>query len=138
MSKNDDKIVLLQKKLIEKFAEIKEPLGYKYCTNLQFNGLGRTANLNTIGTPEEALEWRVWLNSYCKSAKDLGFEPNSIMISNFSLQDWLDDLEFIYKKRLYKRKKEEYDAIEMKLNSLLSNDKKVELELESIGDLLNG
>ena len=139
MNKNDEKIVLLKKKLEEKRNELDkvEPSKHHFRTNLMFDGFGRKMNLNTIGTANEALEWRVWLNTYCKSALDLGFEKHSVLVSNFTLEDWCYDLDFIYQSKLYQDKKKEFNKLAKRLDELLSNDKKVELELEDIADILN-
>jgi hypothetical protein len=73
----------------------------------------------------------VKLNSYLLSAKDLGLH-NDFTISGFSLSDWMSDLNS--RLMIVNRKTEEdkLRGLENKLHNLLSNDTKIELEINDI------
>lgn len=77
----------------------------------------------------------VKLNTLAISAKDLDM-LNEFKISGFNLQDWIEDI----KSRIdiLSRKEEERSlkVMEDKLHKLLSENKKVELELDEIESIL--
>jgi len=81
-------------------------------------------------TKEQLIALLVKLNTYAMSAKDLGLE--SYVISGFDVVDWLIDIKS--KLDFVSRKEEEnkLKVMESKLHQLLSNEKKVELEIDEI------
>ena len=135
MSKNDETILALK----EKIAKQKEELGAKFVpvTNCSLELNGNRYNLHTLNSSEKniIMELLIKLNSQLKSATELGFE-NEYKINGFLISDWITDLQSKLKVVSVKEKEKELKAMEQKLDTLLSADKKTELELKSIMDAL--
>ena len=78
----------------------------------------------------------VKLNSYLMSAKDLGIEQY-FSISGYTITDWLSDTNSRFDILSVKDEERKLKEMEDKLDKLLSDDKKTELELKNIEDLLS-
>ena len=78
----------------------------------------------------------VKINALIKSAESLNLSAEYITISGFSLADWFDDIKSKKDSIDYRDKKRELTIIENKLNSLLSDDKQTELQIDSLEALL--
>lgn len=76
----------------------------------------------------------VRLNSYRMSAADLGLDK--FEISGYDLNDWITDVKARLEVIATKIEENNLKAMEAKLDKLLSEDKKTELELDSIAELL--
>lgn len=135
MSKNDDRIMLLKKQIEEKkvalmAAKSNEP----YKTTCVIDLDGNKINIHVLKTNELAM-LLVKLNVYRMSAENLGMQL--FAISGCDVNMWIDDV----KKRIAMLKSKETEkelrAAEDKLNALLSEDKKTELEIDNIEALLN-
>lgn len=135
MSKNDDRIMLLKKQIEEKkvalmAAKSNEP----YKTTCVIDLGGNKINIHVLKTDELAM-LLVKLNAYRMSAENLGMQL--FAISGYDVNMWMDDV----KKRIAMLKSKETErelkAAEEKLNALLSEDKKTELEIDNIEALLN-
>lgn len=70
------------------------------------------------------------------SAKDLGLDISKVIIAGYSLADWLDDIKNHLKVQSYKDEKRKLNQLEKQLDALLSDDKRTELEIDSIAALL--
>ena len=68
------------------------------------------------------------------SAKDLGI---SLEISGYNIVEWITDIKCKIEIFEYKKKETELKALEVKLDKMLSDEKKTELELNEIAALLN-
>ena len=68
------------------------------------------------------------------SAADLGLDK--FEISGYDLNDWITDVKARLEVIATKREENNLKAMETKLDKLLSEDKKTELELDSIAELL--
>ena len=134
MSKNDDRIMLLKKQIDEKkvalmAAKSNEP----YKTTCVIDLDGNKINIHVLKSDELAM-LLVKLNVYRMSAENLGMQL--FAISGYDVNMWMDDV----KKRIamlkFKETEKELRAAEDKLNALLSEDKKTELEIDNIEALL--
>jgi hypothetical protein len=74
------------------------------------------------------------LNVYALSMKSLKIE--TLNISGYSIDDWMTDIKLKLDILAQKEEEGKLKALESKLATLLSNDKKTELELDSIEKLL--
>lgn len=136
MSKNDDRIMLLKKQIEEKkvalMAARKSNEPYKTTCVIDMDG--NKINIHVLKSDELAM-LLVKLNAYRMSAENLGMQL--FAISGYDVNMWMDDV----KKRITMLKSKETErelrAAEDKLNMLLSEDKKTELEIDNIEALLN-
>ena len=94
---------------------------------------GMTINLN-VCSDDALMLLLIRLNSYFMSAVDLGM--SDFEISGYSVTAWIKDIKS--KLEVSSLKKEEADLKKMgsKLDKLLSDDKKTELEIDEIANLL--
>ena len=132
MSKNDDRILELKKQIETKKKSISEKkVRFIPETNCVLNMDGMTINLNDRYALMLLL---IRLNSYLMSAVDLGM--SDFEISGYSITAWIKDIKS--KLEVFSLKKEEADLkkMESKLDKLLSDDKKTELEIDEIANLL--
>ncbi len=127
---NDQTILKLKKQIEEKKVALKVTERFVPVTNCSIEIDGTRLNIQVLNK-EQIVSLLVKLNAYKLSAKDLGLLSEFTM-SGFSLDDWIKDLQA--KLMNVNRKVEEarLKLLEDKLHSLLSVDKKVELEIEEI------
>ena len=78
----------------------------------------------------------VKVHSLILSADSLKIPAEEIKISGFSLVDWACDISEKIESIKYRDKKRELTNIEKQLNSLLSDDKQTELQIDSLESLL--
>ena len=74
------------------------------------------------------------LNSYLMSAVDLGM--SDFEISGYSVTAWIKDIKRKLEVSGLKREEADLKKMESKLDKLLSDDKKTELEIDEIANLL--
>lgn len=134
-TKNDDRILELMKQIEAKkkvLAEKKVRFSPETTCVLELDGVKH--NLNVCSTDMLNL-LMVKLNMYVLSAKDLNV-PMPVF-SGFDVELWISDIKS--KLAVAELKKEENDLknMEAKLNKLLSDDKKTELELDEIAAMIN-
>lgn len=135
MSKNDDKILLLKKQIEEKKQDLGANVRFNPITNCSIDLDGNRYNLNAL-QKESHMYLLVKLNSLLLSVKDLKIDVNSFIISGYNITEWMTDIESKIKVLNRKEKELELRNAEAKLDKLLSDDKKVELELENIENML--
>jgi len=126
---NDKKIMELKKQIEEKKNKISKSQRFTPITNCSIEVDGVRYNLQVL-TKDQLITLMVKLNAYAMSAKDL--ELDGFVISGFEVADWITDIKS--KLDFVSRKEEEnkLKMMESKLHQLLSNEKKVELEIEEI------
>lgn len=131
---NDSKIIELKKQIKEKREKLDTIKKFSPITNCSIEVDGVRFNIQVLGK-EQLISLMVKLNSYRLSAKDLSVLDDYI-ISGYKVEDWITDMKA--KLDLVSRKDEERKLkfMEDKLNELLSNEKKVEIELNEIEDML--
>lgn len=135
MSKNDDRILELKKQVENKKKEMaKKNIKFVPETNLIIEINGQKMNINVL-SEKDLKSLLVILNMYRISAADL--EMNDFEISGYKVDQWINDVKAKINMKTLKREETELKELESKLDKLLSDDKKTELELDSIAALLN-
>lgn len=133
MSKNDDRVLQLKRIIDEKKENLKScKKTFLPITNCIFDLDGQKYNLNVLQFDELQL-LLVKLNMYLTSAVSLNI---SLMISGYSINDWIKDTNDKLDVLEFRKKETELKALENKLNKMLSDEKKTELELDEIAALL--
>lgn len=133
MSKNDDRVLQLKKIIEEKKESLKSCKKiFSPITNCILDLDGQKYNINVLQFDELQL-LLVKLNMYLMSSSCLNID---LMISGYCIDDWLDDVNSRLSVLELKKKENELKALENKLNKMLSDEKKTELELDEITALL--
>ena len=125
---NDQKIMELKKQIEDKKAKLIKSQKFTPITNCSIEVDGIRYNLQVLNK-EQLITLLVKLNSYAISAKELEID---FVISGYHIVDWIADIKS--KLDFVSRKEEEnkLKVMESKLHQLLSNEKKVELEIDEI------
>lgn len=128
---NDERILTLKKKIETKKESLKT---LRTRANPRTSCLitldGVKYNLHITGEPFIMLTLK--LKSLAMAAEALGLSTDDITIDGFSLTDWLDDVKEFAEVAHSRALLAELHTAEKKLDSLLSDDKKTELELDSL------
>lgn len=134
-NQNDARILKLQEQVEIKKAKLKKIKGFRPVTNCSLEFEGKRYNLNALVTKVQVVEIMVKLNVLLMSAKELKLEEE-YLIGGYKLEEWLSDLQgrLDILSRVEEEKK--LKVMEAKLTELLSNDKRIELELNEMEDLL--
>lgn len=134
MSKNDDRILELKKQIeIKKKSISEKKIRFVPETNCILNMDGMTINLN-VCSDDALVLLLIRLNSYLMSAVDLGM--SDFEISGYSVTAWIKDIKRKLEVSGLKRVEADLKKMESKLDKLLSDDKKTELEIDEIANLL--
>lgn len=131
---NDEKILELKKQIEIKKSKLEKSNKFSPVTNCSLDLDGIRFNLNVLNK-EQLILIAVKLNMYNMSYKNLEFEDEFI-ITGYSIKDWLTDIKSKIDILSKKEEESKLKVMESKLNQLLSEDKKVELELSEIEKLL--
>lgn len=131
--KNDERIMQLKQQIDNKRKELaKHNNRFIPITNCLL-GLDKvTYNLH-VESSELLL---IKLNMMAMSAKDLGMDTAKVIISGYSLNDWIEDVKSNLEVQRYKKEKSNLNALEKNLDALLSEDKQTELEIDKLAALL--
>jgi len=138
MSKNDDSIKALLKKVEEQMFDLGAKPKSVLITNGVWGRLGEktTVNINTVSDKEVIIEIMSELlkSSYFKNmaCEKLGMSPYANKFYGFSQKDWETDLKFRLSVIAWNEKSEKLSETKAKLNNLMSEDVKTELELAKI------
>lgn len=131
--KNDERIMQLKKQIEIKREELANQTSrFTPVTNCLLLIDKVTYNLH-VESSELLL---IKVNMMAMSAKDLGLDISNVIISGYSLADWIDDIKNYLKVQKYKEEKKKLERLEKQLDALLSDDKRTELEIDSIAALL--
>lgn len=136
MSKNDDRILTLKKQIEDKKKELGKQPRFSPVTTCMFTYNGNRVNIHTLTTVNDINAMLVYFNIYAMSAENLGIDLEDVRFDGFSVSDWMEDLRAKKAVVEYTAKKSQLGAMEKKLDKLLSDDKKTELEIDAIADLL--
>lgn len=136
MSKNDDRILVLKKQIEDKKKELGKPPRFSPVTTCLFNYNGNRVNIHALTSVKEINAMLVYFNIYAMSAENLGIDCAEVCFEGFSVTDWMEDLNAKKIVVEYNEKKSQLNALEKKLDKLLSDDKKTELEIDAIADLI--
>lgn len=132
--KNDDRIMQLKEQIEKKREELAASNTIRFIpiTNCLLVIDKTTYNLH-VDSSELLL---IKLNSMRLSAKDLGIDTNKLMISGYSLDNWITDVKNNLSIQNYRTEKKKLDSLEKQLTALLSDDKQTELQIDSLEELL--
>lgn len=133
MSKNDERVLHLKEIIDKKKLELKGAKKFTPLTNCILDLEGQKYNLNVLRLNDLQL-LLVRLNMYLMSAKDLKI---NLEISGYNIAEWITDIKCKIEIFEYKKKEAELKTLEVKLDKMLSDEKKTELELDEIAALLN-
>lgn len=131
---NDSKIMTLKKQITDKRNQLEGVKKFLPITNCSIEIDGIRFNIQVL-TKEQLISLMVKLNSYMISAKELGLLQEYI-ISGYKVDEWIIDIKS--RLEIISRKGEEIKLkmMEDKLTELLSNEKKVALEIDNIAEML--
>jgi DNA repair exonuclease SbcCD ATPase subunit len=138
----DDLIQELLLKVEEKKKQIDRIKNPVFKTNLSFNvemfGIASRVNLN-VASEEILFSLLTYLNLLIDN-RDVVNEKYGISCGKdwygFKLEEWRDDIVLKIKQKQCQTQVAELKSIEAKLQSLISEDKKKDIELENISKLL--
>lgn len=132
--KNDDRIMQLKEQIEKKREELAASNTSRFVpiTNCLLVIDKTTYNLH-VDSSELLL---IKLNSMRLSAKDLGIDTSKLMISGYSLDNWITDVKNNLSIQNYRAEKKKLDSLEKQLTALLSDDKQTELQIDQLAALL--
>lgn len=132
--KNDDRIMQLKEQIEKKRKELAVSNTSRFIpiTNCLLVIDKTTYNLH-VDSSELLL---IKLNSMRLSAKDLGIDTSKLMISGYSLDNWITDVKNNLSIQNYRTEKKKLDSLEKQLTALLSDDKQTELQIDQLAALL--
>ena len=131
--KNDEKILLLKKQIEEKKAKIAKNKRVTPITNCILTFRGQTYNLNVLTQDELKLlyiELDLIHDKMCGMDWDLSLSGYPIII-------WLEDIQSKLSVLQIRDEVSKLKTMEQKLSDLLSDDKKIELEINAIEEMLS-
>lgn len=134
--KNDERILELKKQIADKKEKLGKEKRFAPVTTCVLELFGSKINLHTLVTVKEINKVLIELNMYSMSGGDLGIDEDEIAISGFKLSEWIQDVEAKRDSLIYKGERAKLKKLEEQLDRLLSDDKKTELEIDSIAALL--
>ena len=132
MGKNDERVLQLKKIIEDKKSELKAVKRFTPLTNCVLDLDGQKYNLNVLQLADLQL-LLVKLNMYLMSANSLGI---NLEIAGYNIAEWMADIKSKIEIFEYVKKKSELKTLETKLDNMLSDEKKTELELDEIAALL--
>ena len=132
-TKNDERVLQLKQVIDKKKTELKVSKKFTPLTNCVLDLEGQKYNLNVLQFDDLQL-LLVRMNMYLMSAKDLKI---NLEISGYNIAEWIADIKCKIEIFEYKKKEAELRTLEAKLDKMLSDEKKTELELDEIAALLN-
>lgn len=138
MSKNDDKIIELKKNVVKMREELGTIESFRPKTTCMITIDGERINLNTINKIEKLNYIMIKLHMFEMAAKDLGIGTDNFEIDGFTYSAWMADISAKKNIIAYNEKLKQLKNTEAKLEKMLSEDKKVELELLEIEQMLKG
>lgn len=134
--KNDERILALREQIEAKKKTLGKQPRFSPITTCIIDYNGERINLHTMNTVRDIDQFLVCLNMWVMSAENLGVNPADIMMSGFSIVDWMDDLRSKREVVVYQEEAKKLNALNKQLEKLLSEDKKTELEIDAIAELL--
>lgn len=143
--KTTDELVLdLLKKVERKKNEIKAAKkAPKWKTNLSIGRDSTTThgrvNIMTRTDPNEIIDWYIFLmtkaDNISKAAEELGLSTDLTWLG-FPIADWKDDLKTRAAQLSIDQKQKEMEALDKRVNKLVSPDQRREMELQALQELL--
>ena len=138
--KNDELVGKLLKKVEEKKVQIKKIKNPSFKTNLSLpmDGTNSRINLN-VASPELLFRILVDLETRIENSDGVATKYDLVFDNawhGFTLEDWRDDVVLKIKQSQAQRQVAELRLIEKKLEGLMSEDKRTNMELENLSKLL--
>lgn len=133
MSKNDQEIMLLRQQIADKKEKLAKNKNFSPETNCSLLYNQVRYNLHALARTD-IIDLLIVLNGMLISCKDLGIE--NYKLSGYSLEAWISDLRQKLAIIDQREEKSRLEVLEQKLESLLSGEKKTELEIENIKKIL--
>ena len=133
--KNDAKIIALKEQIAKKKEQLNKAKRFSPITNCSIEIDTVRSNIQVLSR-EQLVLLLVKLNAYKSSAEELELLDQCI-ISGYNIEDWIADIKSKLEVVNYKDEELKLRAMESKLDRLLSNEKKTELEINEIESLLS-
>ena len=130
MSKNDDKILDLKAQIEKKKRDIGIVRNFNPSTNCILNIDNVNYNIHTF-SKSQTIHMLVKLNSMMMSAKDLGLE-DQLEFNGYNISLWIEDLMKLLNITNIRQEQVKLVQMEKRLTEMLSDNKKIELELDEI------
>jgi hypothetical protein len=130
---NDTLVILLTNKVNAKKEQLKAINNPKFITNCVLNLNGTSHNIKAL-SGEALVFLLLMVNELLMSAKDLGM--TGVKLSGFTLEEWVSDLKTRQQVLSKQEEERKLKDLEAELQNLLSQEKKNELRLSQIKDLL--
>ncbi|QFP93454.1 UNVERIFIED_ORG: hypothetical protein Xoosp15_189 [Xanthomonas phage Xoo-sp15] len=139
VSVNDEKVLALKKLVEEKKEKLagRKSLRQKSVTTCTLDLDGTRHNFNVLNT-KQLNGILVRLHALVLAAEDLEIEIDVVELSGFPLSHWITDLKGKINEVSIREEEAELRKAEAALDKLLSQGKKVELELNNLESLLKG
>lgn len=135
-TKNDEMILQLKKKVEEQKAELaKLPRTLQSETSTVFRTDAENLNLRVMSVEQLKL-LKVKLHAYVMSAIDLEIGIDEVIVSGFSIDKWMHDIDMQISVLTRVEKEKKLKETEATLNRMLSDDKRTELELQELAKML--
>lgn len=131
---NDQRILKLKEQIAEKKKSLNKSLRFSPITNCSIEVDGIRYNIQVLNR-EDLISLMVKLNSYMISAKELDM-LDEYLISGYKVEDWITDIKSRIEILSSKDEERKLKIMEDKLLKLLSDGKKVELEIDEIESIL--
>lgn len=129
--KNDEKILELKSQIANKKEVLKKQnKRFNPLTNCIIDFENQKQNIQVLNK-DQLVMILVKLNSYLMSAKDLKL-TDVVIISGYNINEWIVDIKNRLESMSYKEEENKLKIMEDKLDKLLSEEKKTELEINSI------
>ncbi len=135
MVSNDKRIIEMREKIRVKKDELESITKVEYKTHLSLNLVGERYNLNVV-SEDILLGILLNLNMINNAIKSDELLQTEYKLEGYSVEDWIHDVKAKYELKKVRAKKSELIALENKLVNMLSEDKKTELELDSIEEMI--
>ena len=130
MSKNDDKILDLKAQIEKKKRDIGIVRNFNPSTSCILNIDNVNYNIHTF-SKSQIIHMLVKLNSMMMSAKDLGLE-DQLEFNGYNISLWIEDLMKLLNITNIRQEQVKLVQMERRLTEMLSDNKKIELELDEI------
>jgi signal recognition particle subunit SEC65 len=139
---NDQKIEQMKKVLNEKRLALGKRPRAQWNTNgiFNFGCEGKHFNLNTVVDLSRMARALAYMRNETRNieeaAKDLGFTPDPVLFGNWTVDEWESDFRTRVAVVQWEKRNKELQAIEKKLNALMSEDARTANELADLEKLL--
>lgn len=134
-NKNDKTIFNLRKQIAQKKEALAATEKFVPVTNCSIELHGTRYNIHALGK-ESLARLLVELNALRLSAKDLGISESEWPMCGFTISDWITDVKSKLMNVNRKTEEDRLNEMERKLEGLLSEATRTELEIQNIAQSL--